>query len=127
MTTASKLQAIHIAMIGLCLTANVAASESTFSESELYTPLVNAYESDLLEKRAALNKCVTTACAVYAQLDITRLNSKLTEIKAIYAHMIDAKARLEACPQTHVTRCINPEKALVQSLGNEIYAAKEGK
>jgi glutaminase len=127
MTTASKLQTIHIAMIGLCLASHVAASESTISESELYTPLVNAYESDLLEKRAALSKCVTTACKVYAQLDITRLSSKLAEIKAIYAHMIEAKARLEACPQTHVTRCINPEKALVQSLSNEIYAAKEGK
>lgn len=127
MTTASKLQAIHIAMIGLCLASHVAASDSTFTKEELYTPLVNAYESDLLEKRAALEKCVTTACKVYAQLDITRLNSKLTEIKAIYAHMIEAKARLEACPQTHVTRCINPEKALVQSLGNEIYAVKEGK
>jgi hypothetical protein len=77
----------------------VAASEPEprFSKEELYTGLVNSYESDLLEKRAALSKCVTTACAVYAQLDITRLNSKITEIKAIYAHM------------------------------NEIYAAKEGK
>ncbi len=105
----------------------VAASDSTFTKEELYTPLVNAYESDLLDKRAALSKCVTTACKVYAQLDITRLNSKIAEIKAIYAQMIAAEARLEACPQTHVTRCIAPEKALVQSLGNEIYAAKEGK
>lgn len=127
MTTASKLQAIHIAMIGLCLTANVAASDSTFTKEEIYTPLVNAYQSDLLDKRAALGKCVTTACAVYAQLDITRLNSKLAEIKAIYAHMIEAETRLEACPQTHVTRCISPEKALINSLSNEMYAAKEGK
>ena len=127
MTTASKVRAIHIAMIGLCLASQVAASESTFSESELYTPLVNAYESDLLEKRAALSQCVTTACKVYAQLDITRLNSKLAEIKAIYAHMNEAETRLEACPQTHVTRCISPEKALINSLSNEIYAAKEGK
>lgn len=129
MTTASKLQAIHIAMIGLCLASHVAASEfePRFTKEELYTPLVNAYESDLLEKRAVLEKCVTTACKVYAQLDITRINSKLDEIKAIYAHMSEAKARLEACPQSHVTRCIAPEKALVQSLSNEMYAAKEGK
>jgi hypothetical protein len=127
MTTASKLQAIHIAMFGLCLASHVAASESTFSESELYIPLVNAYQSELLDKHAALSKCVTHSCSVYTQLDITRLNSKLAEIKAIYAHMSEAKTRLEACPQTHVTRCINPEKALVESLSNEIYAAKEGK
>lgn len=127
MTTASKVQAIHIAMIGLCLASHVAASDSVFTKEELYTPLVNAYESDLLDKRAVLEKCVTTACKVHTQLDVTRLSSKLTEIKAIYAHMNEAKARLEACPQTHVTRCINPEKALVQSLGNEIYAAKGGK
>lgn len=114
-----------------CLFVSVAVAanepEPLFTKEEIYTPLVNAYESDLLEKRAALNKCVTTACKVYAQLDITRLNSKIAEIKAIYAQMIAAEARLEACPQTHVTRCIAPEKALVQSLGNEIYAAKEGK
>jgi hypothetical protein len=127
MTTASKLQAIHIAMIGLCLASHVTASESTLIKEELYTSLVNAYESDLLEKRTALSKCVTTACAVYSQLDITRLSSKLAEIKAIYAHMIEAEARLKLCPVNHVTRCIAPEKALVQSLSNEIYAAKEGK
>lgn len=114
-------------MLGLCLTAHSVASEPAFSENELYTPLVNAYESDLLDKRAALSKCVTTACKVYAQLDITRLSSKLAEIKAIYAHMSEAVTRLEACPQSHVTRCISPEKALVNSLSNEIYAAKEGK
>lgn len=127
MTTASKLQAIHIAMIGLCLTANVAASDSTFTKEEIYTPLVNAYQSDLLEKRAVLEKCVTTACKVYAQLDITRLSSKLAEIKAIYAQIIAAEARLKLCPVNHVTRCISPEKALINSLSNEIYAAKEGK
>ena len=70
-------------MLGLCLIAQTVASEPLVSESELYIPLVNAYESDLVDKRAALEKCVTTACAVYAQLDITRLSSKLAEIKAI--------------------------------------------
>jgi hypothetical protein len=127
MTTASKVRAFHIAMIGLCLASQVAASDSTFTKEEIYAPLVNAYESDLLDKRAVLEKCVTTACKVYAQLDITRINSKLTEIKAIYAYISEAKTRLEACPQTHVTRCIAPEKALINSLSNEIYAAKEGK
>lgn len=106
-------------VVACLLSLTVAASDSTFTKEEIYTPLVNAYQSDLLDKRAALSKCVTTACAVYAQLDITHLNNKLTEIKAIYAQMIAAETRL--------TRCINPEKALVQSLSNEIYAAKEGK
>jgi len=118
---------LYALLLGLCLASFTFASESTLTKEELYTPLVNAYESDLLEKRAVLEKCVTTACKVYAQLDITRLSSKLAEIKAIYAQIIAAEARLKLCPVNHITRCISPEKALVQSLSNEIYAAKEGK
>jgi hypothetical protein len=67
-------------MFGLCLTANTVAS---LSESELYAPLVNAYQSELLNKYDALEKCVTPSCTVYALLDIARLNSKLSEVKAI--------------------------------------------
>lgn len=70
-------------ILGLCLTAHSVASDPLFSESEIYTPLVNAYQSELLNKYAALDKCVTPSCAVYTQLDIARLNSKLAEIKAI--------------------------------------------
>jgi len=70
-------------MLGLCLTAHSVASEPASSVSELYTPLVNAYESDLLNKYAALDKCVTPSCTVYTLLDIARLNSKLSEVKAI--------------------------------------------
>lgn len=116
-------------VVACLLNLTVAASEPEplFTQDEIYTPLVNAYQSELLNKYAALEKCVTHACAVYTQLDIARLNGKLAEIKAIYEHIKNAKSRLEACPQTHVTRCINPEKALVESLSNEIYAAKEGK
>ena len=81
LTTSLKQCVIACLFVSVAVAAN--EPEPRFSKEEIYAPLVNAYESDLLEKRAALSKCVTTACAVYAQLDITRLNSKLAEIKAI--------------------------------------------
>lgn len=70
-------------ILGLCLTSHFAASEPLFSENEIYAPLVNAYQSELLNKYDALEKCVTPSCTVYTLLDIARLNSKLDEVKAI--------------------------------------------
>jgi len=70
-------------ILGLCLTANTVASEPLFTQNEIYTPLVNAYQSELLNKYDALEKCVTPSCTVYTLLDIARLNSKLSEVKAI--------------------------------------------
>lgn len=70
-------------ILGLCLTTHTVASEPLFSENEIYTPLVNAYQSELLNKYAELDKCVTPSCTVYTLLDIARLNSKLSEVKAI--------------------------------------------
>jgi hypothetical protein len=70
-------------MFGLCLTAHSVASEPLFTESEIYAPLVNAYQSELLNKYDALEKCVMPSCTFYTLLDIARLNSKLSEVKAI--------------------------------------------
>jgi hypothetical protein len=70
-------------MFGLCLIAQTVASEPRFTKEELYAPLVNAYHSELLNKYDALEKCVTPSCTVYTLLDIARLNSKLSEVKAI--------------------------------------------
>lgn len=72
-------------LLGLCLASYVAANEPEplFTQDEIYTPLVNAYQSALLDKYDALEKCVTPSCTVYTLLDIARLNSKLDEVKAI--------------------------------------------
>ena len=70
-------------MLGLCLIAQTVASEPASSENELYAPLVNAYQSELLNKYDALEKCVMPSCTFYTLLDIARLNSKLSEVKAI--------------------------------------------
>lgn len=69
--------------LGLCLIAQTVASEPLFTQDEIYAPLVNAYHSELLNKYDALEKCVTPSCTVYTLLDIARLNSKLSEVKAI--------------------------------------------
>lgn len=48
-------------------------------------------------------------------------------VAALNMQLSEAKARLKLCPVNHVTRCINPAKATIESLSKEIEAAKEGK
>ncbi len=52
------------------------------------------------------------------------INSTVAQLNT---QLAEEKSRLKLCPKNHVTRCINPAKAAIDSLSKDIEAAKGGK